>query len=104
MEIDREVVFSYTTPADATDRRSRQSRLLLMARAVLWREERRRAPLFGSKARRAAARRLGLAAELGRRDVGPRGAIRACRAYCRCGCERQGGVDVCGGQGQGPFR
>src|SRR5215472_3646238 len=32
----------------------------LTARPVLWREERRRAPLFGSKARRTAARGSGL--------------------------------------------
>ena len=38
------------------------SRLLLMARPVLWREERRRAPLFGYKAGRTAGRGLRLAA------------------------------------------
>ena len=74
-----------------------------MARPVLWREERRRVPLFGSKARGTAARVLRLVAMPGGGDVGPGSAVRARRAYCRCGCEREGGVDVRGGHGEGPF-
>jgi hypothetical protein len=75
-----------------------------MARPVLGREERRRAPLFGSRARRTAAWGLWLAAMRGGGDVGPRMAIRTCGTYCRCGCEREGGVDVRCGQGPRPFR
>jgi hypothetical protein len=28
-------------------------------------------------------------------------AVRACRAYRGCGGEREGGMDLCGGQGEG---
>jgi len=75
----------------------------LTARPVLWREERRRAPLFGSKARRTAARGSGLLPCLLAAMSAHAWAIRACRADCRGGGEREGGVDVRGGQGQGPF-
>jgi hypothetical protein len=75
-----------------------------MARPVLWREERRSAPLLGSGVRRTAARGLCLAAILSGGDVSARMAVRSYDFYCRCGCEREGGVPVRGGQGQGPFR
>ena len=70
-----------------------------MARPVVWREERRRAPLFGSKARRTAVRGSGLLPAMpGGGDVSPRGAIRACRSYCHCGCERDRHHDAGGRQ------
>ena len=74
-----------------------------MARPVLWREERRRAPLPGSGVRRTAARGLWLAAVLSGGDVSPRMAVRSCGAYSGCGCEREGGVNMGGSHGEGPF-
>src|SRR6185437_14158163 len=87
-----------------TDSNRGRPQLLLMARPVLWREERRRAPLLGSGVRRTAARGLWLAAILRGGDVSPRMAVRSYGFYCGRGGEREGGVNVRGGQGQGPFR
>ena len=63
-----------------------------------------RKPLVKTGSRVLDQHRLGLAvAKFGGDDVGPGLAIGAYRAYGRCGGERQGGADVRGGQGQGPF-
>ncbi len=75
-----------------------------MARSVLRREERRGAPRYGVRVWRTAAKGLRLAgAAPGSSDVGPRATVRAGSVDRGRGGEREGGVDLRGGQGQRPF-
>lgn len=94
---------SPTLPVIAVGDRRLDS-LLRLTRRTWFREEGRWAPRYGARARATGARGLRLGgAELGGGNVGPRVAVRARRAYRGGGGEREGGMDLRGGQGQRPF-